>query len=200
MLTKTYKRIILKDETSKAEKEKSKLTREFLSVIGLFVLTIFIQFTDDRINAFNDSVNQDIFEAFNTLLIETAEKISAEFAVFKQFIPWNKIRQEQMERIKKDIIGRFNKTQVKDERYIEIHSQLERGEISLQEFYSKIALIHSDKSDNYLNVYNAKMAKINVLLKKGTVWSTIKTFSFIALSLLISYLIYDYLRLIKKVK
>ena len=157
---------------------------QLVSLLLLFVSTILIQIADYRIDEYKSSLLQREIEVSNLYQKFTAEKINSEFAIFKQFVPYEKLSQENRDKIRNTLISNFDSQLNKDPKVAESVAKLKSGSISIKQYFSDLVTIHTQRTLNILNKYNKEVLKINKKIKKGTPWDFWKKFVFIPLQII----------------
>lgn len=146
--------------------------------IFLLLSTVFIQYADIQTGEFQKKLNKWFLQASNHLEICTNYQISAGVTTFLQFLPYDKISEENI----KGIIIRHadlrNQLNLKSEETDKWSEQLEKGEIDLKTYFSKSTNWLNEKIIFHKNAYNKKMTELQGQEKTGTPWTKVKTVLF----------------------
>jgi hypothetical protein len=162
--------------------EKKFMKLQLISLAVVFLSTFMIQIADYHIYKHNNLILQEMLKISNVLQVHIASRLQSEFAFFKYFIPWEKAENEDI--IKKNAISSY-----KDRTYLgpeleELVSKLEKGEISLKQYFVEFSNIQGLISHNRVDIYNERVPQLRDKVKRGTSWSTWKKFLFIPLQML----------------
>jgi hypothetical protein len=109
--------------------EVKNLRLQFISLFFVLLSTVLIQYADFRIGEYQNSVSQEILEASNLLQIHFEEKLTPNFAVFQQFLPFDRMSQEAEEHLKNRIISLFKSQVHQDPALVDLTNRLENGSI-----------------------------------------------------------------------
>ena len=131
---------------------------QLVSLLLLFVSTILIQIADYRIDEYKSSLLQREIEVSNLYQTFTAEKINSEFAIFKQFVPYDKLSQENRDKIRNTLISNFDSQLNKDPKIAELVDKLKSGSISIKQYFSGLVTIHTQRTLNKINKYNNEVS------------------------------------------
>jgi hypothetical protein len=156
--------------------EVKSLRLQFISIFFVFVSTVMIQYADFCIGEYQNSVSQEILEASNLLQIHTSEKLDQFTMSYNQFLPLEQFSQENLEIHKNRIILYSESQLIKDPNLADLITKLMNDSISLKRYFGESGKIHQEKARDCLNKYNAKVMQINIMLRDGSVWKSIKTY------------------------
>ena len=171
--------------------------------IGTLILLIFstagIQFADSRINDFNNSLLLELMSASLKMQNSTFQRMTAEFAVFKQLLPFDEVKAEVMEENKARILSNFKRLPYQDPEVIALHRKLENGEIDLKEYYAESVQISERKAAEELAEFNRKARAISKQFADGTIWTIIKKILLFLQIMFIAYLAYGYFDILRSI-
>jgi len=169
---------------------------QFISWTVLFISTVLVQFADSKINDYQNFLNKKLLLSSNILQVHLGEEFKTQEATFLQFITLNeKLKRHLINQIVKDNKGNF----LHDQKIDSEIQRLNKGEITLREYFSIMVSVHKEKSKHHLNNYNNGMVDIKKLMKSGTVWEPIKTYALFPLQVFcVLYLGFGYFIALKE--
>jgi hypothetical protein len=181
------------------DKEEVTLVKlQLVSLLSLVVLTVAIQYADYEINKFNSGVLDATLYVSNKLQIGTQLTIHGASTFFKQWIPFEKMTNEDKEQWINSHLSYVDSLVLKDPAIDELLKRL-KNDKDLKRFYGDLTKILDNKVGSIANEYNTAIFKLNDVINKGTIWVRIKPWLLTFQLLAIVILAYGYSKLMRDI-
>jgi hypothetical protein len=147
------------------------LIKKLASWIALFISAILLQFAGSQTDQYYFKMYQDILTANNILQSSTAKILLAESSEAKQFLPYEFMSAENIQKIKNSIFkGADDPVAEGEPKFKEISNKLKNGSIDLRGYFAEMSAIHLSIAKKSAREYNRRIDDIKQYIDKGTPW------------------------------
>jgi hypothetical protein len=165
---------------------------KIVSWLVLVISTIAIQYSSSKVDDYQNKLNNDSLIAINILQTCAHRQLLVETSNFKQFLPFESLSPDNIEKIKQEIYTDQNYLIFKDPQYKVVNNDLKAGKIDLRGFFGLMSSIHKKKLFQATNKYNKKVNDVKKYREKGTPWTKVINYSIVVQVILLGYLGYAY--------
>jgi hypothetical protein len=158
----------------KPTEEQKSIRIQMISFLCMFGLTIFMSFTDYKINTFASEVNDLTLTASDDLQQTTKFIIQSFSTTMYQMYQLESLPETNKKSIADEFMLSVNSQVLQDPTMKALTVQLNNGEITLREYFASLTTYLNTLTIDNMNKYTQDTAIIANKKSNGTIWTTIK--------------------------